>query len=148
MAMRGWFVFGVIIFAFWAYTDYSKQQRKEKREAREVACQANPACRDAKANREAKFQSIIRDSPVLSSTGAVYFKGKPCLGDCAGYIAGYQWAEEEGISEDDDCAGHSQSFIDGCSQYVSEQLEKLEGTDSESSYDDQRSCTPGRYGDC
>ena len=146
--MRGWFIFGVIIVAFFAYADYSKQQKKEKREAREVACQANPACRDAKANREAKFQSIIGDSPVLSSTGVVYFKGKPCSGDCSGHIAGYQWAEEESISEDDDCAGDSQSFIDGCLQYVSEQLEKLEGTDSESSYDDQRSCTPGRYGDC
>lgn len=52
-------------------------------------------------------------------------KGMFCTDDCSGHIAGYQWAEERGISKDTGCTGNSRSFIRGCMQYVTERVEEI-----------------------
>lgn len=49
------------------------------------------------------------------------FKGYECTVDCSGHEAGYQWAEEKGIDDPDDCGGKSESFIEGCRAYTEEQ---------------------------
>lgn len=49
------------------------------------------------------------------------FKGYPCTEDCSGHEAGYEWAEENDITDELDCGGNSQSFIEGCIAYVEEQ---------------------------
>lgn len=49
------------------------------------------------------------------------YKGNECTSDCSGHEAGYEWAEEKGISGPDDCGGNSQSFIEGCQSYAEEQ---------------------------
>jgi hypothetical protein len=51
------------------------------------------------------------------------FDGDPCTSDCSGHEAGYNWAEEHGIDDEDDCdaAGehsNSPSFAEGCKAYV------------------------------
>ncbi len=43
-----------------------------------------------------------------------------CTGDCSGHEAGYEWAEEKGISDPSDCGGNSESFIEGCEAYANE----------------------------
>lgn len=43
-----------------------------------------------------------------------------CTVDCSGHQAGYDWAERHSIDDEDDCTGNSQSFIEGCKQYVEE----------------------------
>ena len=77
----------------------------------------------------------------------MFFKGQECSRDCSGHMAGYDWAEERGISKEEGCRGNSQSFIDGCLLYVAERLDELRGGD-EVDDDPRQSCTPGRYGDC
>lgn len=49
-----------------------------------------------------------------------YFNGYECIDDCSGHEAGYNWADEKGIDDIDDCGGKSQSFIEGCESYVEE----------------------------
>lgn len=49
------------------------------------------------------------------------FHGYTCTDDCSGHQAGYDWAEENNISDPDDCSGNSQSFIEGCQAYAEEQ---------------------------
>ena len=51
-------------------------------------------------------------------TGSQTFGGYECTEDCAGHNAGYEWAENNDISDIDDCGGKSQSFIEGCWVYV------------------------------
>lgn len=41
-----------------------------------------------------------------------------CIGDCSGHKAGYEWAEENGISSESDCNGNSDSFNEGCTNFV------------------------------
>lgn len=48
------------------------------------------------------------------------FNGYECTEDCSGHEAGYNWAEEKGIDNIDDCDGNSDSFIEGCKSYVEE----------------------------
>ena len=48
------------------------------------------------------------------------FHGYECTQDCNGHEAGYEWAEEKGITDPDDCGGESQSFIEGCRAYTEE----------------------------
>lgn len=43
-----------------------------------------------------------------------------CTTDCSGHQAGYDWAAENGIENINDCSGESNSFIDGCEQFVRE----------------------------
>lgn len=48
------------------------------------------------------------------------FHGYDCTDDCSGHEAGYEWAEEKGIDDADDCGGNSQSFIEGCIAWAEE----------------------------
>ena len=48
------------------------------------------------------------------------FHGYECTEDCSGHEAGYEWAENNDISDTYDCDGNSQSFIEGCEAYVEE----------------------------
>lgn len=59
-------------------------------------------------------------SPVSRYSG-LQFNGYPCTVNCSGHEAGYEWAEEHGIDDSDDCDGKSESFIEGCRSYVEEQ---------------------------
>ena len=49
------------------------------------------------------------------------FRGYACTDDCSGHEAGYEWAEEQGISDPDECGGNSMSFEEGCRAYAEEQ---------------------------
>jgi len=49
------------------------------------------------------------------------FNGYECTDDCSGHEAGYNWAEENGITDPSDCGGNSDSFIEGCESYGEEQ---------------------------
>lgn len=50
------------------------------------------------------------------------FQGYECTSDCSGHKAGYEWAKEKSIEEYSNCGGHSNSFIEGCKAYVSEEF--------------------------
>lgn len=41
------------------------------------------------------------------------FKGYRCTKDCSGHMAGYTWAERNGIDDEDYCGGNN-SFWEGC----------------------------------
>lgn len=62
----------------------------------------------------------LEDSECLPGTfsSTAMFKGYRCTVDCSGHEAGYQWAEDRGIYDPDDCGGNSQSFIEGCIAYA------------------------------
>lgn len=83
-------------------------------------------------NREA--QDVKEDSDTYSSTNQESdtnihyspqtFDGNPCTVGCSGHKAGYDWAEENDITDPDDCGGNSDSFIEGCESYAENYLEE------------------------
>jgi len=79
------------------------------------------------------------DSPVLSTSSPTdpdpkrdqvlstrTFAGDPCTSDCSGHEAGYNWAQEHDIDDEDACdtagdTSNSPSFAAGCRAYVNGQ---------------------------
>ena len=43
-----------------------------------------------------------------------------CHGDCSGHDAGFDWARDHNITDESECGGNSQSFIEGCEAYVAD----------------------------
>ena len=71
-------------------------------------------------------QAPTKASEVNSDDGSTdddpgTFHGYPCTVDCSGHQAGYDWAEQHDIDDEDNCGGNSESFIEGCKEYVREQ---------------------------
>jgi hypothetical protein len=71
----------------------------------------------------------VRHSAPLYSPRT--FHGSTCTSDCSGHEAGYEWAEEHGIDDPDDCDGNSASFVGGCRSYAEEQAMSEEGGEQE-----------------
>lgn len=46
------------------------------------------------------------------------FGGYDCTEDCSGHKAGYEWAQQNDISDASECTGNSGSFVEGCQAYV------------------------------
>jgi hypothetical protein len=91
---------------------------------------------DASKKNKAQPLPYTHPQSVNLPPGNVYssptFMGYTCTADCSGHEAGYEWAEENGIDDPDDCDGNSDSFIEGCQAYAEEQQALLgEGTGDE-----------------
>ena len=48
-----------------------------------------------------------------------------CTEDCSGHDAGFQWAQDNDVTDSSECSG-SGSFEDGCAAYVEELDQKVE----------------------
>jgi hypothetical protein len=66
--------------------------------------------------------------PIVPAYSPPTFMGYSCTDDCSGHEAGYNWAEENGIDDPDNCGGNSDSFIEGCQAYAEEQKTMAEDT--------------------
>lgn len=70
------------------------------------------------------YDNEIYDSDYISDPENPYDEG-------TGHYAGYEWAEE---NEVDSCDGNSNSFIEGCEEYVSQKEEAQAREDYEDEY--------------
>lgn len=61
------------------------------------------------------------------------FGGYECTEDCSGHKAGYDWAEENDVTDESDCSGNSTSFNEGCQAYV-EDPDRGSETDDDGNY--------------
>ncbi len=62
----------------------------------------------------------LSDDTDDSSDDSDTFHGYDCTDDCSGHEAGYQWAEDKGLSSGDECDTPSNSFNEGCQAYIDE----------------------------
>lgn len=49
-----------------------------------------------------------------------------CARDCTGHGAGFEWAQENDITDASGCGGNSQSFIEGCEAFVQERQDQAD----------------------
>jgi hypothetical protein len=77
-----------------------------------------------KEDKKASVSYPTINSPSYPHVPSGVYRSPPTFGnynctiDCSGHAAGYQWAEDHMIDDEDDCSGNSLSFIEGCKQYV------------------------------
>ncbi len=69
---------------------------------------------------ERALYSTVLLALMLGSTtiSADTFDGYECTDDCSGHQAGYDWAEEKGIGDENSCSTPSESFNEGCQSFV------------------------------
>lgn len=74
-------------------------------------------------NGERNPKSLSATELMILGYGAtgLVSHGRACTVDCSGHEAGYAWAEDNDITDPDDCDGNSQSFIEGCEAWAEEQ---------------------------
>lgn len=51
-----------------------------------------------------------------------------CTQDCSGHEAGFVWAQENDLSDNSDCRGNSQSFVEGCEAFVDDRQKMADET--------------------
>ena len=123
LAASGITVMAVIYVGIWIASESASERgrqayerERERQRAIEIACPSNPACLDEKAS----IASIGRTTPVMSMTGRWFYKGRTCLDDCSGHIAGYEWAKKRDFLDYEECSTGNSSFDEGCELYVIE----------------------------
>ncbi|MDX8465717.1 hypothetical protein RFM26_08480 [Mesorhizobium sp. VK23B] len=67
--------------------------------------------------------ALLAVSLAIPASAQETFHGYDCTDDCSGHEAGYDWAARNDITDERDCAGDSQSFVEGCQTYVDEQAD-------------------------
>lgn len=63
------------------------------------------------------------EAVVGDQDGVVTSDNWECTSDCSGHEAGYAWAEDNDVTNPDDCGGKSESFIEGCEAWANEQIQ-------------------------
>ena len=69
---------------------------------------------------------VIGTLAVLAVSAHIYtahtqdrlIAGLSCTVDCSGYDAGYKWAKQRDIDDDDYCPDGNKSFYEGCAAYT------------------------------
>lgn len=72
----------------------------------------------AKEMYEAPVEDLTEDQLDDAQAREVDAATNNCIGDCSGHRAGYEWAQDNSISSESDCDGNSDSFNEGCVNYV------------------------------
>lgn len=115
---NSWWLWGVaIIVALWIFSE-------EKNDDMLPSVSISPPS-------PTSYQPPVPAIPVIPDTSIPTFMGYNCTVDCSGHEAGYEWAEENEITDPDECDGNSDSFIEGCQAYAEEQQEATEGEEKE-----------------
>lgn len=89
-----------------------------------TATDAAATAADAAADAAATATATLPTSPApVHGAYATIYGSAGCTSDCSGHDAGYEWAENNGITDAGECGGNSQSFIEGCEAYAEEAQE-------------------------
>ena len=65
-----------------------------------------------------QYPEVAASATRLDEEPPLSFGEYPCSDDCSEHLAGYEWGEDNGISEPDNCDGRSARFIEGCRVYA------------------------------
>ena len=104
--MKGLFVWGLIIWG--GYALFSSDSPTENYEPSYSSGEVRGAYSENNYDNEDESEEVET------------FNGYECTYDCSGHEAGYEWAEDNDISDEYDCDGNSDSFNEGCTSYVEE----------------------------
>ena len=78
---------------------------------------------------QAAADGEISDDKIREALDSLF--DHQCTIDCSGHVAGYVWAEQNGIGDEDDCSGLSLSFVEGCKKYAEKQVPLAEAVHDE-----------------
>ncbi|GEM_PF-1348700 len=100
--------------------DYHEDNTDARTEAAEEARQAVYSERGADSDGAGADTSSVDAHDVEDSGDYI------CTQDCSGHEAGFEWAQENDITDESDCGGNSISFIEGCEAFVQDRQERAD----------------------
>ena len=106
--------FLALIFVGWMYFDHRKDMAAEAAR-QELAAFANERQSEALEDAEEQARDDLGGTTYQDNFGSF-----GCTSDCGGHDAGFDWAQNRGLSDSSECSGNSQSFIEGCEAYFDE----------------------------
>lgn len=77
-------------------------------------------CHESSRTYYEESEEIAEQETTSQRTEPLEFHGYTCTDDCSGHQAGYDWAEENNITDVSKCNGNSRSFDEGCQAYLEE----------------------------
>lgn len=80
--------------------------------------------------------SAIMFAAFLGEARCQEFGGYDCTDDCSGHKAGYEWAEQNAVTDASECSGNSQSFVEGCQAYTEDPNRGADEDDDGNEIDD------------
>jgi hypothetical protein len=130
--MKGWLWLCGAVFVTWMLLNYRQNERYKDISNTVIDAAAYPngwqSTREQKAqnptpptiNMPSLSRDVYEERQDEAEGEGEYgtFKGYNCTVDCSGHEAGYEWAEEEGITDPSECNGNSWSFIEGCEAFA------------------------------
>ncbi|MBY6279786.1 hypothetical protein [Stenotrophomonas maltophilia] len=100
--------------------NYHEDDTDARTEAAEEARQAVYSERGADSDGAGADTSSVDAYDVEDSGNYI------CTQDCSGHEAGFEWAQENDITDESDCGGNSMSFIEGCEAFALERQERAD----------------------
>lgn len=84
-----------------------------------ASCDRGPSKEELQAENLKRIEDLIqeleKDRQAVQQAGRVR-----CNKECEAFEKGYLWAEENEVSEPDECFGSSDAFLNGCMAYAEE----------------------------
>lgn len=107
--------------------DYASDADAAADEAADAAAEASYAARQAVYEEHgADSDGTSADASNVDAYAVDDSGNYVCTEDCSGHEAGFEWAQENDISDASDCGGNSQSFIEGCEAFAEERQEQAD----------------------
>jgi hypothetical protein len=86
---------------------------------------SSPSPLDDDQPRPSRFEISSPHYSEPDTIAHLTFGDYPCIPDCTEHEAGYEWGQDHGISDPDDCSGNTGSFIEGCRVYAEQKQTTL-----------------------
>jgi hypothetical protein len=96
---------------------------------------------DSEAKHQQKVEAAIEDraAEIQAGTYQDTYGDEGCTLDCSGHVAGFAWAREHNITDENDCDAHGDadsSFAQGCKAFVNADDEAQSEHDDKEDKDD------------
>jgi hypothetical protein len=85
-----------------------------------AGCGGRPSTPEDQREDEVAGARIDAQADLSGTTYEQVAGSAACTQDCSGHDAGYEWAQENEITDPNDCDGNNNSFIEGCRAYGEE----------------------------
>ena len=109
------------------YGDYEYAADEAADEAADAAAEAAYEAKQAVFEEHgADSDGASADASNVNAYDVEDSRNYVCTEDCSGHEAGFEWAQENDVSDSFECGGNSQSFLKGCEAFAEARQEQAD----------------------
>jgi outer membrane murein-binding lipoprotein Lpp len=108
------------------YADYDDPSSRVDAAAEDVDRVEEEAKQAVYEERGADSDGTGADSTGVDAADVEDSGNYVCTEDCSGHEAGFEWAQDNDVTDASECGGNSQSFAEGCEAFAEERQEQAD----------------------